>query len=33
VLAQRPKAGTRLPRGSKVSLVVSSGKPRKPRRR
>ena len=33
VLAQRPKAGRRLPRGSKVSLVVSSGKPRKPRRR
>lgn len=33
VLAQRPKAGKRLPRGSKVALVVSSGKPRKPRRR
>jgi Ca2+-binding RTX toxin-like protein len=29
VLAQRPRAGRRLPRGSKVSLVVSSGKPRK----
>lgn len=29
VLAQRPKAGKRLPRGSKVALVVSSGKARK----
>jgi Ca2+-binding RTX toxin-like protein len=33
VLAQRPKAGRRLPRGSKVSLVVSSGKPRTSRKR
>jgi Ca2+-binding RTX toxin-like protein len=33
VLAQKPRWNRLMPRGTKVSLVVSSGKPRKPRRR